>query len=457
MKPVLFEISETKERLVSQSGLALTGALLARTRLRERLNALAVSGRPKPEIPHGDVALAMVGLLCLGKPDFDAVEAYRQDEFFRAALGLQQTPSSPTLRQRIEDLAAPETAGECSRILLEESAELLAREVRNWRSCGQGRVPLDIDVSIFDNSGTKKEGVSWTYRHVDGYAPLFAYLGVEGYLLHAELREGRRHGQCGGAEFLKTALRLARKATRAPLLVRMDSGNDSLENIRVCRREKADWLIKRNQRKESTSEWLEIAQAYGEWAEPREGKVVLTGETWREREELLLRVVFRVTQRTILADGQCLLGEGEVDVETYWTSLKASPEEVIELYHQHGTSEQFHAELKTDLDLERLPSGKFAANALILQFGLLAYNVLRLMGQQGLKEDRRLPPEQRAPVRKKVQRRRVKSVMQDLVYMAARLTRHAGRWGLSFWAKNPWRHVWQALYVRFTRPVPQSG
>ncbi|MGV0036717.1 MAG: hypothetical protein ACNYPE_17840 [Candidatus Azotimanducaceae bacterium WSBS_2022_MAG_OTU7] len=29
------------------------------------------------------------------------------------------------------------------------------------------------------------------------------------------------------------------------------------------------------------------------------------------------------------------------------------------LYADHGTSEQFHREFKTDMDIERLPSGKF--------------------------------------------------------------------------------------------------
>ena len=147
----------------------------------------------------------------------------------------------------------------------------------------------------------------------------------------------------------------------------------------------------------------------------------------------------------------------EIEVETYWTSLKAEEEEVIELYHKHGTSEQFHSELKTDLDLERLPSGKFAANAMVLEMGLLAYNLLRLIGQQGLQEERALPKEEQSPVRKKVRRRRVKSVMQDLLYLAARLTRHAGRWGLSFWRENPWRHVWARLYARFATPAPSTG
>lgn len=41
-------------------------------------------------------------------------------------------------------------------------------------------LPLDIDVSPFDNSNTKKEGVSYTYKGHDGFAPIFAYLGKEG-------------------------------------------------------------------------------------------------------------------------------------------------------------------------------------------------------------------------------------------------------------------------------------
>ena len=50
---------------------------------------------------------AMIGLLCLGKPDFEAIEAFRQDEFFRRALGLTKVPSEGTLRQRMDELERP--------------------------------------------------------------------------------------------------------------------------------------------------------------------------------------------------------------------------------------------------------------------------------------------------------------------------------------------------------------
>jgi len=39
--------------------------------------------------------LAWIGLLGLGQPDFAAIEAFRDDPFFRAALHLDQVPPKP--------------------------------------------------------------------------------------------------------------------------------------------------------------------------------------------------------------------------------------------------------------------------------------------------------------------------------------------------------------------------
>jgi hypothetical protein len=43
-------------------------------------------------------------------------------------------------------------------------------------------------------------------------------------------------------------------------------------NIKVCREEKAHYIIKRNLRHETQEEWLEIARKCGELEEPRPGK-----------------------------------------------------------------------------------------------------------------------------------------------------------------------------------------
>lgn len=82
--------------------------------------------------------------------------------------------------------------------------------------------------------------------------------------------------------------------------------------------------------------------------------------------------------------------------------------------------EQLHSDFKTDLDLTRLPSGKFSTNYLVCQLAAVAMDILRLIGQRGL-----LGPD--VPVRHSAKRRRIKTVMQELIYRAGRLIEHGGR------------------------------
>ena len=96
-----FQIVQGNELLSSHSGLALAGEILHRSRIRERLDTVMLPDHPFPEISHGEIATAMIGLICLGKPDFDAIEAFRDDPFFLQSLELDPIPSSPTLRQRL--------------------------------------------------------------------------------------------------------------------------------------------------------------------------------------------------------------------------------------------------------------------------------------------------------------------------------------------------------------------
>lgn len=217
-----FHIVGTQQVLISHSGLALAGALLQATQLKRRLDRVKLEGGGRPEISHGDNVLSMVGLLCMGKSDFEAINAFESesDEFFRLALGLGRVPSEPTLRQRLDMLGvhdAATTAAVESRmrtILLEESAQMVRRHAPKLTACFEDWIPLDSDVSPFDNSNSHKENVSYTYKKVDGYAPNFAYLGQEGYMVNCELRPGSQHCQRGTPVFLDETLKLVRRITQ---------------------------------------------------------------------------------------------------------------------------------------------------------------------------------------------------------------------------------------------------
>ena len=93
-------------------------------------------------------------------------------------------------------------------------------------------IPLDIDSSPFDHSKTKKEGVSRTYAGYDCYTPIFSYLGGQGFIINQELRTGSTHVQSGTVEFLQKTIEFAKIVIDHDVLLRMDAGNDSKENIR---------------------------------------------------------------------------------------------------------------------------------------------------------------------------------------------------------------------------------
>ena len=123
-------------------------------------------------------------------------------------------------------------------------------------------------------------------------------------------------------------------------------------------------------------------------------------------------------------------------MNTFWTNLPcARASEIIDLYHDHGTSEQFHSEFKSDLDIERLPSNKLCVNKIVLLCGMLAFNLLRSIGQQVVEHA------QLAPVKIKVKRWRLKTVLQNIIYCAVRVVRHAGETHLNFGKYCPWFDV----------------
>lgn len=86
-------------------------------------------------------------------------------------------------------------------------------------------------------------------------------------------------------------LERASQLTALPILLRLDGGNDSIENIDVLlehnlkdEQDNIDFIIKWNPRKKDPEHWLEQAEEHGGWVETRPGKRVSVFEIVIERE-----------------------------------------------------------------------------------------------------------------------------------------------------------------------------
>lgn len=431
-------IDTTRNILNSTAGIALAGKIFKDIGL-DFSNDQILS---KQEI---NIIQTMAGQLIQGRTRYAEVDLFRHDALFKNVLSLDFVYAPETVRLYFERLANT-CKGHTLNSLEQVNLNLLSKvELTPINTEVSSYVPVDIDVSPMDNSRSKKEGVSRTYKGHDGYAPIFSYIGSEGYMLGCELRPGSQHCQKNTPKYLeKTLTNINELDLITPILLRLDSGNDAFENMELLLESGHYFLIKKNLRREPREIWLELAMALGECNTPREGKRVYTGVltgSHPNADKNLPEVdqVFRVTVRESDHNGNLLIFP-DLDVEIYWTNLYESPERVIELYHAHGTSEQFHSELKTDMDVERFPSGKMGVNAIILHIAMVAFNTLRLIGQKALSFTDALP------YKHKGKRKRLRKVISDLIRIPCKIIRHANRWKMLFWEHDPWYPVFKKIY-----------
>ena len=439
-------IATTNERINAQGGLVLVGKILQKAcDLPDLLKDVPCS--PNQRFSHSDILKTAVGLLSQGRTHFSDIELFRQEEsqIMAHALDLKGQPSEATFRQRFETLAKNNTV-----ITALEQANLnLIKTVKPTPLLIGGRsyIANDIDVTPMNNAGSHREKVSYTYKGFDGYAPIMSNLGVEGYLLHHELRAGSQNGQKGTPEFLKANFqRLKELKLKEDILVRMDSGFDSADTIQVLRDSENAFIVKRNPRQEDPVKWLGHAKSQGAPSEsPREGKDIYYGTVEHDRPggekstQSPCTCVYKITERSIDKTGQELVIH-EIEMELFWTNLPDSPEEIISLYHDHGTSEQFHSELKTDMNIERFPSKHFDVNVLFLQCGALAYNILKVIDSHvmGCVEGWPLFYKKRGL---KQTRRRVVSIIRDFIFVASKVVSHGGRTIVKLASGWPWTKI----------------
>ena len=451
-----FIIKKLPYDLTSNAGLALVGQYIKRlgiSNLLDRKFPVGVGG-----IANSDILKSYLGLLVQGKNDFDAIEEFRGDGFFTRALGVGTVPSSPTLRQRMDTHAASwfELAGELNMALL--SAKYASGPV-DFGALPCGYMAVDWDTFVMNNAGTKKEAVGRTYQGVDGYTPSATYLGSLGYCLELALRPGVQHSALETELNLERVLPMAAKLTPLPLLFRADSGLCSLKIMQgvsaqaVALSREIAFIIKWNPRRAPVEAIAaqRVEDTNTLWCHLREGKRMCL---WSEALHLEgvgshanpARRVLRLIERTIDKHGNPLLLPA-YELEGWTTTLadKFTMQDIIDLYKDHATHEQFHSEFKTDMDLERLPSGKFDTNYLVCAMAAVAMNILRLIGQNALVG-------KDAPLRHAAKRRRMKTVMQEIMFKAGRMIKHAGRWVLGLGANDGAHTVFERLYKQLTPP-----
>ena len=217
--------------LVANAGLALPATLMARLGLESLINStVRLVGRAGGALP-GRKVLTLVATILAGGSHIDHADMLRAGAT-RRVLGFR--------------VMAPSTLGTFLRAFtfghVRQLDKVLGEALRRaWRAGagpGGSAVTIDLDSTICEVHGHKKQGAAYGYTRVLGYHPLLATRADTGEILHARLRKGS--SQRGAKRFVEELIARTRRAgATGALVMRADSGFwsyaliDTLTRLRV--------------------------------------------------------------------------------------------------------------------------------------------------------------------------------------------------------------------------------
>jgi len=296
---------------------------------------------------------------------------------------------------------------------------------------GPNRLVVDVDSTICEVEGKKKQGAAYGYTKVLGYHPIIATRAGTGEVVAARMRKGSANTARGARHFIdEVVARLHRAGATGEVVMRFDSGFWSKDTIATLARHGVRYTMAVRTSTKGVAEaiagideaaWAEIAYTPGGLAQ------VAETEYWGKR------LVVRRTRLT---------GAAQAALWPYWrhfgflTDLDGDAVSLDAFHRAHAGVELAIRDLKEGSGLEHCPSGNFSANSAWLQCSILAHNLVRWAATIGAAE----PVEQLTVAR---------TVRSQMLSVPARLVNRSGTLVL----RAPARWPWAGLFTRRLRAV----
>jgi hypothetical protein len=246
---------------------------------------------------------------------------------------------------------------------------------------GQARLVIDVDSTICQVEGKKKQGAAYGYTRVLGYHPILASRADTGEIVHARMRKGSANTARGARRFIdELVARVRRAGAGGEIVMRFDSGFWSNDTIATLKRLNVRYSmgVHTNHRSVATviagideNAWQEIDYTPGGQAQ--------VAETLYNGRRLIVR-------RTRLTDPAQARLWPDWRHHAFLTDLDGDTIDIDAFHRAHARVELAIRDLKEGAGLQHVPSGKFLANSAWLQIAVLAHNLIRwtaTIGQPG--------------------------------------------------------------------------
>ena len=165
-----FEVS-TRGNVTPYGGVALAAQLVEALGMRQEIDASVTLLRRHRPYTDSDHILSLAFASFCGARTLDDIDVLREDEAFLDAVGMQRIPD-------------PTTSGDFLRRFSEDDLGHLMEafnriRTRVWASLSRKQKELatiDVDATLVDTYGERKEGTDFNYKGGFGYAPLLVSL-----------------------------------------------------------------------------------------------------------------------------------------------------------------------------------------------------------------------------------------------------------------------------------------
>ena len=330
------------------------------------------------------------------------------------------------------------------------------------------RVMVDMDDTIIEVHGYKKQGAGFGYSGVRGLNALIATASTSSsapVILGQRLRQGKTGSPKGAARIVGDALATLRRtgvATGARALLRADSafyghatiGTAVKAGVDVSVTVRMDPAVKTAIATIPDDAWTMI-----EYTDSIRDET--TGQLISKAEVAEIGfTAFRSRKKAERVEGRLIvrripdLNPKQVEQPTlfdtyrhhafFTTTDKEAMDTVVadKTHRGHAIIEQVHADLKNG-PLAHLPSGVFTANSAWLVLAVIAFNLTRAAGVIADRAGR-------------LARATTATIRRTLIHVPARLARSARRITLHLPKAWPWEHAFARLFATTHAPPPAA-
>jgi hypothetical protein len=425
------ELRFEDQKLTSFAGLFVFQLLFQRLDLRNRLRDCFRHLRSTRAYDHAVVVLGLIVHLLIGFRQLRDARFYRDDPMVLRVLGLHRLPDVATVSRLLAD-ADSDSVTSLRQLIRQMVLQALI-------TLGLRRLTLDFDGSVI-GTGRSAEGTAVGFNRKKkgqrSYYPLFCTIAQTGQVFDVFHRPGNVHDSNGAQDFIFACIKAVREVLPGiHIEVRMDGAFFS--DAMVCLLEDLgveftisvpfERFAQLKKKVESRSFWWRLNKdlSYFEFRwKPKK---------WNHRHRFLV-----VRTRAVVRDKDPIQLDLFVphvygyEFKVVVTNKTIRARDVIAFHNGRGAQEGVFAELKSQGQLDYVPTKSLAGNQVFLLSAVLAHNLNRDLQITAHERSRETTP-RRSPL---WQFERLETLRLKLINRAGRLNQPQGRLTLTM-STNP--------------------